>query len=141
MKRKKTAKWILFGAAVVFTAALTGLGVYKAAAGRRPFAALCAEDIAGAQVELSPPGRRFALGRDAIGELCGILRVATVYQKDGSWGEYAGQKAVYTLSFRDGSTVRVTACPPFLVLDGVGFYARYEPCGALLALAREQAGP
>ena len=131
-------KWALFFCALLAAAALTGFGVYRMASGTRPFAHVRAQDIAQAQVELSPPGRRAVLPREDMEELAGILRVATVYQRDDSYRDYCGQTAVYTLTFTDGAQTTIAACNPFLVLDGVGFRTSFEPCQALQALAGEQ---
>lgn len=128
----------LFIAAVLLLSAAAGLLAFRWSAGRRPFRDITADQIASAAVELSPPGRRAELDRPAIEELAGILRVATVYRRDPSYREYSGQAAVYTIVKTDGAVITVQAYNPFLVIDGIGYRTKYEPCQALNALGNEQ---
>jgi len=131
-------KWLLFILCVALLAAATGGLVFRLAAGSRPFKDITADQIASASVEIVPPDRSADLSRESIEELAGILRVATVYRRDDSYRDYAGQAAVYTIVMTDGSTVTVQAYNPFLIIDGVGYRTKYEPCQALNALGNEQ---
>ena len=54
-----------------------------------------------------------------------------IYQKDDSYTEYAGQGVTYTLTMTDGTQTTVMAYNPFLVIDGVGYRTKYQPCEAL----------
>ena len=44
---------------------------------------------------------------------------------------------VFTLHMTDGSTTDVMAYNPFLVIDGVGYRTKYEPCEALSRYANQ----
>ena len=63
--------------------------------------------------------------------LAGYLRDVVIYQKDDSYTEYAGQGVIYTLTMTDGTQTTVMAYNPFLVIDGVGYRTKYQPCEAL----------
>lgn len=130
-------KWILFLLMVLLVCVLVGFGTFRFASGQRPFADITAEDIARARVEMLPPGKSAELDQEAVRELAGILRVTTLYQKDDSYRDYSGQAAVYTIERADGSVVEIIAYSPFLVVDGIGYRTRLEPCLALTALGNE----
>ncbi len=131
-------KWFLFILIVLAAVLVTGLAVFRFASGQRPFAHITADQIASARVEIIPPDKEADLDREAIEDLAGILRVVTVYRKDDSYRDYSGQAAVYTISLTDGTVVTVQAYNPFLIIDGVGYRTKYEPCQALSALGNEQ---
>lgn len=131
-------KWFLFILIVLAAVLATGLAVFRFASGQRPFAHITADQIASARVEIMPPDKEVDLDREAIEDLAGILRVVTVYRKDDSYRDYSGQAAVYTISLTDGTVVTVQAYNPFLIIDGVGYRTKYEPCQALSALGNEQ---
>ena len=95
----------------------------------RPFQDLKEEDIASASVELLPPGETVEV--EDLEELAALLREAVVYEKDDSYGQYAGQAVTFTLTMADGTETRIMAYTPFLVLDGVGYRAEHDPCQAL----------
>ena len=60
-----------------------------------------------------------------------------IYQQDNSYTEYAGQAAAFTLTMTDGTQTEITAYSPFLVIDGVGYKTKHEPCEALSRYANE----
>ena len=62
---------------------------------------------------------------------------ACVYNKDNSYTEYAGQAVIFTLSLADGSQVEIIAYNPFIIIDGIGYKCKYEPCEALNHYANE----
>lgn len=136
MKRKNL--WI---AAVVVAVILAGgLGWYflGGGAGKKPFAHLEASDIQSATVHLSPPDETYQVVE--LKELASYLQNLVIYEKDNSYTEYAGQAAIYTLTMTDGTERTVMAYNPFLVVDGVGYRTKYEPCNALNQLANDIAG-
>ena len=45
-----------------------------------------------------------------------------------SYTEYAGQGVIFTLTMEDGTQTEIMAYNPFLVIDGVGYKTKYEPC-------------
>ena len=121
-------KWLFFaGVMLVLLLALTF------AVGHRPFRNLEASDIQSASVELLPPDVTIPLDRDEIAILASLLRKIRVTRRDDSYTKYGGQMVRFTLTLTDGSTTAVTACNPFLILDGQGWRTAYEPCEALNA--------
>ena len=107
------------------------LAWYAWGRGSRPFAHLEGADLVSATVHLSPPDVTLELDRAELDELAGLLREVVVYERDGSWTEYAGQAVTYALELSGGLTCTVTDYNPFLILDGVGYRTKYEPCEAL----------
>ena len=69
------------------------------------------------------------------GELLPLLQKVVLYQGDNSYTDYAGQAVVFDVTLRDGSTTQVVAYNPFVIIDGVGYRTKYEPCEALNAFA------
>lgn len=130
-------KWALFFLILVLSAGAAGAVVFRFAAGSQPFRSLAAENIAAAQVAVLPPDKSAQLDREGIERLAGILRACTVYGRDDSYRQYAGQAVIFTIRKTDGSTLTVQAYNPFLVIDGEGYRTKYEPCQALNALGNE----
>ena len=97
--------------------------------GHRPFKDLEAADITSANVRLSPPDTTIQIVETE--ELASYLNEVVIYNKDNSYTEYAGQGAIFTLSLADGSQVEITAFNPFIIIDGIGYKCKYEPCEAL----------
>ena len=125
--KKSRGKLIFAGAAL----ALCLLMWYALGRGDRPFSDLEGADLVSAIVHLSPPDVTLELDRTEMEELAGLLREVVVYRRADSWTEYTGQAVTYTLELADGRTCTVTDYNPFLILDGVGYRTKYEPCEAL----------
>lgn len=125
--KKSRGKLIFAGAAL----ALCLLMWYALGRGDRPFSDLEGADLVSAAVHLSPPDVTLELDRAEMEELAGLLRAVVVYERDDSWTEYAGQAVTYTLELDGGRTCTVTDYNPFLIVDGVGYRTKYEPCEAL----------
>lgn len=125
MKRGK--RWFI---ALLCLAVIVG-GILAAfvMAGRRPYKDLTAADIQSATVLLTPPDTTLEI--PDTGELAEYLSQVVIYDRDDSYTEYAGQGALFTLQLADGSTTDIMAYNPFLVIDGVGYRTKYEPCEAL----------
>lgn len=102
--------------------------------GNKPFKDLSVGKITDVSVELLPPDESFDLSNDEIIELTDILNSVVVYNKDSSHDQYAGQAVIYTITKMDGTTLTVNAYNPFLIIDGVGYKTKYEPCEELNAL-------
>lgn len=100
---------------------------------RRPFEDLEPADVVSASVELLPPDTTIQIIE--IKELVSLLNEVVVYNKDDSYTEYNGQAVIFTLNLSDGSQMRVQAYNPFVVIDGVGYKCKYEPCEALNSYA------
>lgn len=116
---------VLLGAASVL---LVGAAVLVSG-GRRPFRDLEASDIAAAAVRLTPPDRTVQISE--LEELAGYLEDVVIYREDNSFREYAGQGVTFCLTMSDGTQTEVMAYNPFLVVNGVGYRTKYEPCEAL----------
>ena len=108
---------------------LLAILVLSFSVGRRPFRKLAPGDIVSASVQLIPPDRTLPVPDAA--ELAQLLQEQVVYRRDSSYTTYAGQAVIFTLELADGTTRQVMAYNPFLVIDGVGYRCKYEPCEAL----------
>ena len=131
MKRK----WMVL--AGVLGAAVLGLAAWHCLSGSRPFRQLRAEEVQFATVQLSPPDQTLVVSD--LEALTAYLRELVIYGEDDSYTEYAGQAAVFTLTMSDGTETVVTAYAPFLIIDGVGYRTRHEPCEALNRYANKLA--
>ncbi len=58
-----------------------------------------------------------------------------IYQEDNSYTGYNGQGVTFTLTMSDGTQTQIMAFNPFLVMDGIGYRTKYEPCEALSSYA------
>lgn len=97
--------------------------------GRKPYKDLEAVQIVSATVQLSPPDKTIQIAE--MKELVDLLKDVVIYNEDNSYSEYAGQGVTFTLVMTDGTQTRIMAYNPFLVIDGVGYKTKYEPCEAL----------
>lgn len=97
--------------------------------GRRPFKDWEASDIVSAQVQLIPPGETIQI--TDIDELVSYLNELVIYKADNSYMEYAGQSVVFTLSLSDGTQMEITDYNLGIIINGVGYKAKYEPCEEL----------
>lgn len=122
MKKKMSAVILL----LFLAAALLAVGL---SAGQRPFAGLQAEDIASARALLSPPGDTVVL--QDTHRLAELLREIVVYRQDASCRDYAGQTCLFVIEKTDGTRLQLTAFSPFVIIDGVGYRCRPDPCEAL----------
>ena len=131
MKRGK--RWLI---ALLCLAAI-GCGIFAASAmaGRRPYRELTAADIQSATVLLAPPDTTLEI--PDTGALAEYLSQVVIYGRDDSYTEYAGQAVRFMLHLADGSITDIVAYNPFLVIDGVGYRTKYEPCEALNRYANE----
>ncbi len=114
---------------------LIGIGIRIFLSGRRPFKDLEAADIISANVWLSPPDTTIQITETE--ELVSYLNEVVIYSKDNSYTEYAGQDVTFMLNLSDGSQVKITVCSPFVIIDGIGYKCKYEPCEALNNYANE----
>ncbi len=102
---------------------------YTAFAGRRPYKDLNASDISTAAVRLSPPDKTVQIVE--IKELVEYLKDVVIYHEDNAYTEYDGQGVTFMLTMRDGTQTSIMAYGSFLVIDGVGYKTKVEPCEAL----------
>ena len=123
----KKHRYFLFAAC----AALAGCGLllWMSSAVNRPFAHLNSADLASVTVRLSPPDKTLLITEP--GQLVEYLKDTVIYQRDDSYQDYCGQAVTFSLTMADGSQTSVMAFSPFLVIDGVGYRTKHEPCEAL----------
>lgn len=105
--------------------------------GARPIRGLTVEEVTAATVELYPPDATLELTQEDIKELVPILNRVVTYQRDDTYGEYCGQAVIFTLTKTDGTQLRVQAYNPFIIIDGVGYRTKYEPCEDLNQLGND----
>lgn len=94
--------------------------------GRSPFRDI---EIKSASVHLLPPDKTVQIVE--IKELVEYLEDVVIYGKDNSHTEYTGQACTFTVIKTDGTEMEITAFYPFVIIDGVGYRCKYEPCQAL----------
>lgn len=108
---------------------LFGMTGCAASIGKKPFKDLKASEISFATVCLTPPDKTLQITN--LEELTEYLKATIIYKKDNSYTEYAGQGVLYTLTMTDGTQTKIMAYNPFLVIDGVGYQTKYQPCKKL----------
>ena len=101
----------------------------------RPFKDLEAADITSASVRLSPPDTTIQIVETE--ELVSYLNEVCFLQKKPLIKNIPGQAVIFTLSLADGSQVEIIAYNPFIIIDGIGYKCKYEPCEALNHYANE----
>jgi len=115
---------------IAFTCVLvSGIIVFVLSSGRKPFKDMEPSEIVSATVQLSPPDKTILI--TGIEELTNYLNDVVIYNKDNSFTEYSGQGVIFTLTMADGAQTEIMAYNPFLVIDGVGYRTKYEPCEVL----------
>lgn len=97
--------------------------------GRKPFKNLEPSEVLSATVQLIPPEKTIQITKTE--DLTKILNAVVLYKKDNSYTKYAGQAVTFALTMADGTQTEIMAYNPFLVIDGVGYRTKYEPCEAL----------
>lgn len=107
--------------------------IFAAVAGKKPYKNLNASEIVSATVRLTPPDKTVLVAD--IEKLTEYLRDVVIYNEDNSYKESVGQGVIYTLTMSDGTQTEIMAYAPFLVIDGIGYKTKYEPCKALNAYA------
>lgn len=100
----------------------------------REVTGLKAEDVAAVTAWAVPPDKEAVLGEEEINELVEILSTVAVYCKDNSYNEYSGQWVEFRITKADGSQLEVAAYAPFIIINGEGYQAKYEPCQKLNGL-------
>lgn len=117
---------------ISFICILSAIVIVMAAAafsGRKPYKNLDSSQVVSAMVQLTPPDKTIQITE--MTELVNLLKDVVIYQEDNSYTEYCGQGVIFTLTMADGTQTSIMAYNPFLVIDGVGYKTKYEPCEAL----------
>lgn len=105
--------------------------------GKRPFRSLKAEQIASMTVTLIPPDVTIELEPEQIQQAATLISQIITYQKDQSYTDYAGQGVIFTITMTDGTKHSIIEYNPFVVIDGVGYRTKQEPCEQLNRFANE----
>lgn len=105
--------------------------------GKRPFRSLKAEQIASMTVTLTPPDVTIELESEQIQQAATLISQIVTYQKDQSYTDYAGQGVIFTITMTDGTKHSIIEYNPFVVIDGVGYRTKQEPCEQLNRFANE----
>lgn len=105
--------------------------------GRKPFKALMKEEIKEVTVELYPPDIKAKLDEEEIENLVEILQEVVIYNEDNTYTEYSGQAVVYRITKTDDTVIEIQAYNPFLIIDGIGYKTKYEPCEQLNGLGNK----
>lgn len=122
---KKSKKWII----AMICIAVCSVMIMVWNCGRRPFKNLKPSEIVSATVRLTPPDKTIRI--EDPHELTDYLHDVTIYHQDNSNDVYAGQAVTFMLTRSDGTQTQITVCEPLLIVDGVGYKTKYEPCEAL----------
>ncbi len=101
--------------------------------GQRPYKNLKTSDLISASVRLSPPDETVPIAETDT--LVSCLRELVIGRKDQSYTEYSGQAVTFTLVLADGSRQEILVYNPFVVINGTGYRAKYEPCERLSSYA------
>lgn len=101
----------------------------------KPYKDLKASDIVSATVYFFPPDKTVQI--TDVEELVSCLGEVTIYNEDSSYDDYCGQTVLFTLTMADGTQEEITAFNPFLIINGVGYKAKYEPCERLSRYANQ----
>lgn len=72
-----------------------------------------------------------------VEELVSYLGEVTIYNEDHSYNDYCGQTVLFTLTMADGAQEKITVFNPFVIINGVGYKAKYEPCERLSRYANQ----
>lgn len=129
MDMKKSRMLVIAGISLL----LLGAAAYAFLNGRKPFKDLEASEIALATVHLVPPDKTVEVTETE--QLAEYLRNVVIYNRDNSYTSYAGQGVIFTLTMTDGTQTEIIVYNPFLIIDGVGYRTKYEPCQALNSYA------
>lgn len=108
--------------------------------GKCPFRSLKAEQIASMTVTLTPPDMTIELESEQIQQAAPLISQIVTYQKDQSYTDYAGQGVIFTITMTDGTEHSIMEYNPFVVIDGVGYRTKQEPCEQFNRFANELLG-
>jgi len=105
--------------------------------GQKPFENLKKEEIKEVTLELYPPNTKTTLKENEIEKLVEILQNVVIYNEDNTYGQNNGQIVIYKIIKMDDTVIEIQAYNPFLVIDGIGYKTKYEPCEELSNLGNK----
>ena len=127
-------KKAMLAAAVIIAVLTAGVMISR---GKTPYKNLKASNIVSATVCLAPPDKTVQITDSEIEELVPYLNEIVIYNEDNSYTDYCGQAVMFTLTMADGSQEEITAYNPFVIINGIGYKAKYEPCEQLSRYANK----
>ena len=127
-------KKAIFTAAVIIAVLTAGVMISR---GKAPYKNLKAANIVSAAVYLSPPNKTVQITDAEIEELVSYLNEIVIYNEDNAYTHYCGQAVMFTLTMADGSQEEITAYNPFVIINGIGYKTKYEPCEQLSRYANK----
>jgi hypothetical protein len=98
----------------------------------KPYHDLKIDDIKKVEMLVQPPNKVVEItDRKQLEKFIIILNKIVLYKKDDTWKEYSGQSVQFTITKNNGDIITVWEYNPFIILDGVGYKTKYEPCEEL----------
>lgn len=119
---------------IILLTILSIFGLYRFL-GKKPFANINEADISSASLQLMPPNKTIQIAE--LSKLADVLKDIVIYNKDDSYKEYVGQAVIITITMTDGTKTVINAYNPFVVIDGIGYRTKYEPCERLSQFAND----
>ncbi|MBU3102287.1 MULTISPECIES: hypothetical protein [Clostridium] len=111
---------------------------FKGILGKKPFKNLNYSDISSISVLANPPNRAVLIRENKqIKEITDMLNTIVTYQRNDSGKDIVGQFVQFTLTMKDGSTLKVGTYNPFILINGKFYKTKYEPCEKLNSLGNK----
>lgn len=127
--KKKILLGLIFS---LFMILIVGLLVIGRNSKEKPYHDLKIDDIKKVEMLVQPPNKVVEItDRKQLDKLIAILNKIVIYKKDDTWKEYSGQSVQFTITKNNGDSITVWEYNPFVILDGVGYQTKYEPCEEL----------
>ena len=121
-KKKRFIMMIICVVAIIYIVGINFIG-------RKPFKKMKSSDIVSATVLLEPPNETIVI--TDVSELVENLNEVVIYNRNQSYHNYVGQAVTFTLTMSDGTQMKVMEYNPFIVINGIGYKTKYEPCEKL----------
>ena len=133
---KKPSRIIVITAVALAAALSFGFAMNRANNFPAELKDLSPNDIVCFTVTVQPPGESKSVSNPVyVSDLTTILRSIETYERDNYFNDYAGQWATFVITLKSGETLAVAAHNPFIVINGIGYRTKYDPCEALHCLA------
>ncbi|MCB2356114.1 hypothetical protein [Clostridium estertheticum] len=112
---------------------------FKVILGKKPFKNLNSSDISSISVLANPPNRTVLIHENKqIKEVVGSLNNIVTYQMDDSSKYTVGQFVQFTLTMKDGSTLKIGNYGNlFIKINGKIYKTKYAPCEILNKLGNK----
>ncbi|HEY8420609.1 MAG TPA: hypothetical protein VIL05_02555 [Thermoclostridium sp.] len=124
----------LSGIILIVLGIASGILLFTAMAGKRPFRELKHEQVQSISLFAVPPGITVDVkDKKQIEEIAEMLNDVVVYREDNSGREYVGQLVRYTLFFTDGTVLEAGTYNPFIFINDKCYRTKYKPCEKLNA--------